>query len=304
MNTQTFLITGGTGFIGKALCQRLQKDGHRVYVLTRQNRLPNENSLFYVNSLASLAHIPIDTVINLTGEPIAQRWTNTSRTKITESRWMTTRSLVDHMNTMAEKPKLFITASAVGYYGTDSDRVFDETTPITPVPEAFGQHVCHQWEAEAQKAESLGIRVVYLRIGPVLEKDGGMLSKLLPSFYWGLGSILGNGKQWISWIDREDLLNLIEFIRLHSDIQGPVNATSPQPVTQADFSYTLAQVLRRPCVIKTPACVLKMMFGAMTEEILLKGQKVLPQKALSHGFVFQYPELKSSLKKILDASEP
>jgi len=301
LELKTALVTGGTGFIGVALCARLVQSGFKVYVLKRmESRLvySHNNSIIYINKLEVLDDIEIDVIINLAGEAISQRWARKAKKNIYNSRILTTRYTIDYMKSLKKRPQLFISGSAVGYYGVDSLKVFDEETGFSNDPKGFAQYLCQSWEAEAQHAETLGVRVVLLRIGPVLEKNGGILSKLLPSFYLGLGSQIGSGGQWFSWIDRDDLIDLILFTISNTQIFGPINATAPNPVTNKDFSLALAKVINRPCLIKTPEFVLRLIFGQMAEEIMIQGQKVLPQKALHHGFRFAYPTIEKSLEKI------
>ncbi len=298
---KTVLVTGGTGFIGTVLCARLVQSGFKVYVLTRsESRVlhSHNNLIVYVNKLEMLGMVEIDVFINLAGEAISQRWTRKAKENIYNSRILTTRYIIDYMKSLKKKPQLFISGSAVGYYGVNSLKVFDEETGFSEDEKGFAQYLCQSWEAEARRAETLGVRVVLLRIGPVLEKNGGILSKLLPSFYLGLGSQIGSGRQWFSWIDRDDLIDLILFTISNTQIFGPINATAPNPVTNKDFSLALAKVINRPCLIKTPEFVLRLIFGQMAEEIMIQGQKVLPQKALNHGFHFVYPTLEKSLEKI------
>lgn len=303
LEIKTVLITGGTGFIGKALCAHLIKLGFRVYVLTRMRISSQSNhnkGITYVNTLNALGDVAINVIINLAGETISKRWTKRVKENIYNSRILTTRNIVDYIKSLQQRPSVLISGSAVGYYGTDPQKVFDEEAYPSNMKEGFAQHLCKSWEEEAKQAETLGVRVVLLRIGPVLEKEGGMLSKLLPSFYLGLGGTIGNGTQWLSWIDRDDLISLIIFIISHSKIHGPVNATAPHPVSYAQFASSVAKSIRRPCLLKMPGFLLKIIFGQMAEEIMLQGQQVLPRKALQHGFEFRYPMIEESLKKIFN----
>lgn len=289
------LITGGTGFIGKPLSEALIAAGYSLYLLTRQKSLPNQTNKTYINNLKEIADLQPEIIINLAGESIAQRWTAKTKKTLYSSRISTTKDLVAYIKTRNIKPQVFITGSAVGYYGTEADTTLDETHS-NPHPEvAFSSYLCNEWE-EAAKID-LGIRQVFLRIGPVLAKDGGMLAKLLPSFSLGLGGQIGDGNQWLSWIDREDLIKLILFILDREDLTGPINATAPNPVINKNFSKALATALKRPCFMKTPAFILKLIFGQMAEELMLKGQRVVPKKALDHGFKFSCNTIEESLKK-------
>lgn len=302
LEVKTVLVTGGTGFIGKALCETLAKEGLHVYVLTRKKKVSGSGNLkkvFYIQELEDLHCVEINIIINLAGETIAKRWTRKSKDKIFSSRIETTRRIIDYIVSSQIKPALLISGSAVGYYGTDSHSVFDEDIKPSATEAGFSHNLCKSWEEEARKAEKFGVRVVLLRIGPVLEQGGGLLSKLLPSFYLGLGSIIGDGTQWISWIDRDDLITLILFIINNPNICGPINATAPNPIRNKEFSLSLAKRLKRLCMIRAPRCMLKLIFGEMADEIMLKGQKVLPKRALHCGFEFKYPTLEQSLEKIL-----
>ncbi|MFO1257521.1 MAG: TIGR01777 family oxidoreductase [Gammaproteobacteria bacterium] len=299
--SKKILITGGTGFIGKHLCDRLHQEGYGLYILTRSqktNMRMDHEKILYINDLSDIRNTHIDIVINLAGETIAQRWTNKAKDEIYNSRIKTTQKLVQFITAQQKPPELFISGSAVGYYGTNNNKIFTEENIPEPIDSEFATLLCHDWENEVSHLNDAGIRSVFLRIGPVLEKDGGMLAKLLPSFRLGLGTQIGDGKQWLSWIDRDDLIELILYIIHQESIEGPVNATSPNPVTNEEFSFSLAKMLSRPCLLKTPEFVLKFIFGQMAEEIMIRGQKVLPQKALSHGFQFSYPTLQQSLSKI------
>ncbi len=303
MNRQQkkILITGGTGFIGQQLCEHLLKEGYILYILTRNeklNGLVDNPTKFYLNNLNEIQNIDIDIFINLAGETIAQRWTDNAKQRIYSSRVATTRALVNFMRSKKIKPTLFLSGSGVGYYGAHHEKTFTEENGASTIRSEFASSLCKTWEDEASHAVGLGIRTVLLRIGPVLEKDGGMLAKVLPSFHLGLGSQIGDGQQWLSWIDRTDLIKLILFIIHHQNIDGPVNATSPNPITHKEFSLALAEAIHRPCFLKTPAFVFKLIFGQMAEEIMINGQKVLPEKVLRHGFEFSYPTIEQSFSKI------
>ena len=294
---KNILVTGGTGFIGRALCQALLAHQAKVFVLTRGSGVTRDQITF-INNLDQLGNTPIHTIINLAGEPIAQRWTGAAKQRMRDSRLGTTAAVVDYMRTAPSKPSVLISGSAIGYYGTDATATFNETTP--PCDTApFARQLCADWEAAALQAEALGVRTVLLRIGAVLEKDGGMLAKLLPPFRLGMGGPIGDGRQWLSWIDREDIILLMLHIIATPSLRGPVNATAPEPVVNTHFAQALAGVLHRPCLLPAPAFLLRAAFGEMPDEIMLAGQKVLPQKALDSGFVFRYPTLQASLQKIL-----
>lgn len=295
------LLTGGTGFIGQSLVTALKQAGWRIFILTRNAEkyaAKNADSINYISSLNEIAHEPIDAIINLAGETIAQRWTKFAKQKIVNSRIETTRLLVDYISAASHKPSVFISGSAVGYYGTSDNHVFNESTTPSDGGD-FAKHVCIQWEKEALKATSCGVRTVVLRMGAVLEKSGGMLQKLLPSFRLGMGCTMGSGGQWLSWIDRDDLIRLILFIISEPKSEGAINATAPEAITNREFCQRLAKILNRPCLFTIPTFVLKSAFGDMAEEIMLQGQNVMPSKAINYGFEFLYPTLEQSLHKIL-----
>ncbi|MFU8797735.1 MAG: TIGR01777 family oxidoreductase, partial [Gammaproteobacteria bacterium] len=199
------------------------------------------------------------------------------------------------------RPQVLVNASAVGIYGDRGDESLDEQAAMGG---GFLAELCADWEFTAQQAQAYGVRTVLLRLGGVLEKDGGMLAKLLTPFQLGLGGPIGHGHQWLSWIDRDDLINLIFHIMDNPSIQGPINATAPYPVSNQEFAQTLARLLDRPCLLRTPAFVLRAIFGDMANEIMLEGQKVRPKKALESGFIFSYPRLQQSLEKILQRENP
>lgn len=292
-----FLITGGTGFVGRRLIASLLENGHEVTVLTRDIRkaaaleLP-VRTLTTLETVANNNHI--DVIINLAGEPIAGgRWTEQRRQRIYESRIGTTSALVDLMNRLEHKPEVFLSASAIGWYGPQGDDTFPETEEGSP---SFTRLICQAWEAEARRAEALGIRTCLLRIGLVLDRDGGILSGLLPVFELGLGGPIGNGRQWMSWIHRDDLVRLIAHAIVTKTVTGPINAVAPNPVRNREFAATLACALNRPAVIPLPALPLKIALGTMAEEIMLSGQRVIPWQASASQFEFIHRTLESALQ--------
>ena len=296
---KNILVTGGTGFIGKPLCQKMLQSGATVFVLTRSGRRTSSDRLSYISALSNLAGTTPDIIINLAGEPIAQRWTKTAKDRIWKSRIEMTAALIDYIKSSPKKPSLFISASAIGYYGTDEKKAFSESTAPNQGGGVFSQGLCAAWENEAVKAQSYGVRTVLLRIGAVLGNEGGIISKLLLPFRLGLGGAISHGQQWFSWIDREDLIGLILHIIATPLIAGPINATAPNPVSNLAFSRALAAALHRPCFLNTPAFVLRLAFGDMADEIMLEGQQVIPQKAIESGYVYLYPTIDSSLQNCL-----
>ncbi len=297
------LVTGGTGFIGKALCQTLIDQGNDVTVLTRNLEKASlfKERITLIETLDALTdNDAFDVIINLAGEPISQRWTTAAKARMLQSRLQTTDALARYVQHAQHKPSVFISSSAIGYYGTHEHTSFHEETP--PAQDAIGsfpRDICQQWEAAASKIAAQGVRTCLLRTGVVLESDGGALAQMLFPFEFGLGGPIGNGRQWFSWIHREDLIRLILHVMQTPSLQGPFNATAPLPVTSKDFSDALGKALRRPALLPLPAFQVKLLFGDMGKTLLLAGQKVLPQKALASGFSFKYPAIQEALADIL-----
>lgn len=292
------LISGGSGFIGSALCRSLVADGHRVTVLTRNSararpRLPAEVHLIErVDDMDDAA----DAVVNLAGQNLASgRWTHARKHEFLASRIGVTKHLVRWMAAEERKPGVLVSGSAVGWYGPSGDEPLDEDAESG---EDFSAHLCRDWENEARVAEGLGVRVCMLRTGIVLDRDGGALKQMLPPFRLGIGGPMGDGRQWMSWIARADLVALIRWLIDRGDVRGPVNGTAPTPVRNADFAGALGRALGKPAGLRTPGFALKLLFGEMAD-ILLTGQRVVPNRALAGGFAFRYAELAPALEAIL-----
>ncbi len=301
---QSVLIAGGTGFVGTRLANALVAANHQVTVHSRSQKKPNHlpDPVTMLTEFTDFdSEAPLNAVVNLTGAGIADRlWTEKRKRVLLDSRLDTTRNLVAWLAQRKQRPDVLISASAVGWYGMQGDRILVENS----APEdCFSHRLCEAWEAEANKAKDLGIRVVNLRIGVVLDRSGGMLKRMLPAFSFGLGAKLGSGEQWMSWIDRDDLVRLIAFCIANEDISGPVNATAPEPVTNSQFSETLAEVLNRPLLFRAPAPVLHLAGGEMARELLTHGQRVQPQRALAEGFEFTKPTLNQALQQQLNPSQ-
>jgi uncharacterized protein (TIGR01777 family) len=295
--TQHILLTGGTGLIGRQLVKKLQGE-FQISVLSRdtsraQRLLGSELNYLTLNELSSLENV--DIVINLAGEPIAdKRWTDSQKQRICNSRWDITQRLVDLMKAAETPPHTFISGSAIGVYGRQGDAVVTES--FTDFHDEFSREVCQKWEDIALKAKDIS-RVCILRTGVVLSDEGGALAKMLMPFRLGLGGPIGTGKQFMAWIHIEDMLNGIEFLMRSTDAHGVYNMTSPNPNTNHFFSLALARRLERPCIFKVPAFVLKTLMGE-SSDLVLYGQKVVPERLLAEGFQFTYPVLKDALKAL------
>jgi len=280
-NKMTVAVTGASGFIGRRLTPQLLAEGCVIRAISLRAAVSRD-------TLAGC-----DAVVNLAGENIAQRWTHAAQRRIRESRVNGTRALVAAMR--ENPPKVLVNASAVGIYGSRGDEILTENSE--PGGDFLAQ-VCLEWEREAREAEKLGVRVALLRFGMVLGGEGGALRRMLPAFKLGAGGRLGSGSQWMSWIHIADLCDLILFALRESVISGALNATSPNPVTNGDFTRALASVLQRPALFPVPAVALKLIFGKMAQ-VLLASQRAVPDRALRAGFEFQHPDIDLALRNLL-----
>lgn len=285
-------LTGASGFLGARLTETLRADGDQLHVLGRR---PVEGAQF--SAWDAMGGEPprealesADAIIHLAGEPVAQRWTSDVKQRVRNSRIAGTRHLVHALSTLSRRPEVLISASAIGIYGSQGDQRLTESSPAG---KGFLAEVCQEWEHEAELAEALGLRVVRVRIGVVLGKGGGALEKMLPPFRMGLGGRLGSGKQWVSWIHLGDAVNLIAFALRHK-VSGPLNATSPNPVSNAELTNQLSAALHRPALFAVPGIALKLAYGEMAE-VVLGGQRVIPKAALNAGYHFRFPELGPAL---------
>lgn len=294
-------LTGATGFIGNRLVKRLLDDGHSLHLLGRRTNTGKGEKVRYSvwdtmqGPPPEAALAGADAVIHLAGEPVAQRWDAEVKRRIRASRVDGTRHLIQGLSTLSKRPAVLISASAIGIYG---DRGDEELVESSAPGEGFLEDVSVAWEREARLAESLGIRVVVTRIGVVLGSGGGALAKMIPPFKMGVGGVIGSGKQWMSWIHVDDLVGLIAFALGQESNRGPMNATAPKPVTNAEFTRELAHALHRPALFPVPSVALKVMFGEMSQ-VLLGSQRVLPKAALDGGYLFRFPELGPALADIL-----
>jgi len=296
------LVTGATGFVGKTLLPLLVEKGHEIIVLTRdiksaQVRLPVASNIIQWDPEKIAIHIEndIDAVINLCGENVAGgRWTATRKQAIYDSRVLSTRNLINYFRNNLNPIKTWISASAIGIY--KNSIVLNE---FAPCGQGFLAKVCSDWEEETFKAKDLNCRTVAFRIGMVLGFEGGAMEKMLPLFKLGFGGNISNGNQWMSWIHVRDLAGLIVAAIDNPSYKGPVNAVSPNPVTNKEFTSTLARILKRPAIFPVPGRVFKLLLGEMSE-ILLTSQKVSCELAKKSGYKFIYPKLKNALKIICD----
>ena len=285
------LVTGGTGFIGGAVCHALRGAGHAVTVVSREPGQVSGDAVRW--DAVPQAIRTAGAVVNLAGESIAGgRWSAARKAAILQSRVEATRAVVDAARAAKPRPGILISASALGYYGARGDEALDETS----APGAgFLAEVCRAWEDEASRAEAVGIRVVRLRLGMVLAGDGGALGRMLPPFRAFVGGRLGDGEQWVSWIHRGDVTGLVVDALANDGYHGAVNATAPQPVRNRDFVAALGRVLARPAAIPVPAVVLRLALGEMAD-VLLTGQRVFPCAAERVGYRWQYPEVLGALR--------
>lgn len=299
------LVTGGTGFIGSHLVQRLLARGDDVTVLSRDpasktRRSPASRVLAWNPESGpppSSALSSIDAVVNLLGESIAKgRWSDAKKQRILESRTIGTRNLVAGLASASPRPKVLVSGSAIGYYGDRGDEPLDETSAPG---EGFLARVAKDWESEALAAKDLGSRVVLIRTGIVLARDGGALQSMLLPFRLGLGGPVASGKQWMSWISIQDFCSLILHAIDRPAVEGPVNGTAPKPVQNRDFAGALGRVLGRPAFLPTPAFALRLLLGEMADPLLIQGQRVLPKRAMDSGFRFAHPEIDGALTSVL-----
>jgi len=295
-------ITGGTGFLGAALSDGLLAEGHSVTILSRSSKdRALKLGMAYCEGNPTKSgpwqkEVSLhDVVINLAGASIFRTWTDKNKEAIRNSRILTTRNLVDAIG-QAKKNITLLSGSAVGYYGFRDDEELDENSAPG---DDFLAGLVQDWEGEARRAEEFGARVVLCRIGVILGRDGGALSKMLSVFRWGLGSPLGSGAQWFSWISLHDLVNIFLYLVENKSISGPVNCTSPKPVTNRVMTRALGRALHRPTILPpVPAMLIKGLLGEFSD-VFVKGQKVIPKKLLEDGFVFEYPEIEEAFAHLV-----
>jgi uncharacterized protein len=291
------LVSGVSGPIGRALLPSLDTRGYDAVRLVRGSANGEKQIAWNPEKPLSGDGVSgFDAVIHLAGESIVGRWTDAKKQKIRDSRVAGTRNLAQALAQAKIKPRVFVCASAIGYYGDRGDEVLKESSaPGT----GFLPDVCHEWEAATRPAIDAGIRTAQIRTGVVLSPQGGALGKMLTPFKLGVGGRIGNGRQWMSWIDVQDMVGAIHHILKNDLLQGPVNMVAPKPVMNVEFTRTLASVLSRPAIFPLPAFVVKAAFGEMGETVLLGSQRVEPAQLVATGYPFRFRELRDSLKSAL-----
>lgn len=294
------LLTGGTGLIGRALCQRWLADGHRLTVWSRTpETVPARcgSSVRGIGRLDELGEEPLDAVVNLAGAPIADRpWTRRRREQLWASRIGLTEQLLAWLEQRQARPRVLISGSAVGWYGDGGEHELREADQ--PVQPDFASRLCGAWEETALRAETLGLRVVLVRTGLVLAREGGFLTRLLLPFRLGLGGPLGNGRQWMPWVHIADEIGVIDFLLRRDDCRGPYNACAPQPVRNGEFSRALGRALHRPVLLRVPSLVLRVGLGELSS-LLLGGQRAVPMRLQEAGYAFRFTDLDSALNDLL-----
>lgn len=296
------IVTGGTGFVGSKLCESLVAKGHEVILLTRDASRSRDHIHPKVRVVSWAEGAVWDSwvdgaggIVNLAGESIAQRWTAAARKRIVTSRLGAAARLCGAIEKASVKPSVLVNASAIGIYGPHGDELLDEDAPPG---NDFLAATCRAWEEAAEKAEPLGVRVVRVRTGIVLGEGGGALAKMLPPFKAFAGGPVGSGKQWMSWIHRDDLVALFAFALSNPAAKGPINGVAPHPVTMKDFAAALGRVLHRPGFLPVPAAAVRLLLGKMAT-VVLDGQRVVPKKAEALGFRFRFTEIEAALRDVL-----
>ena len=289
-------ITGGRGFVGSALTEFFLKKKYKITILSRE--LSDLSGVRIINSTEEISpDETIDVIINLAGASINKRWSEPYKQQLIKSRLDITRDVVSLINSLKTKPKLFISTSAIGYYGSQNNEYIDEDSTYI---DDFTHELCNLWEQEAAKAEKLGVRTCITRLGVVLGKNGGALKEMLPAFKLGVGGKIGSGKQFFSWVHMDDVVNVFNFLIQDKSQTGKYNLTSPNPITNYDFTNELGKTLCRPTIFPLPAFVVKMIFGEMGEKLLLNGAAIYPKKLLDSGYSFKFKTIDLALKDILN----
>ena len=293
------LICGASGLIGKALTKTLEAKGCELLLAGRKEPQDERETKWTIeDGFAEPKRLEgLDAVIHLAGESVsALRWTDEKKAAIRSSRVDGTRSVVDALAKLKSRPKVLISGSAVGFYGDRDDEILTESSTSG---DNFLAKTCREWEAESRRAEDAGIRTVLLRTGVVLSKDGGALATMLLPFKLGVGGVIGDGKQWMSWISLDDEIRAIEFVLEHEEVRGAVNLVSPNPVTNQEFTTALGEALYRPTFIPLPEFAVSMLLGEMGDELLLSSTRAVPARLEQLGFEWQFPALKPALEHAL-----
>jgi uncharacterized protein (TIGR01777 family) len=297
MSVSRILVSGASGPIGAALLPSLQARGCAVSRLVRGAATSADQIVWNPALPLSADSVSgFDAVIHLAGESIVGRWTEAKKRRILDSRSLGTGHLSEAVAKAGRSPQVFISASAVGYYGNRGDEILREDSPSG---EGFAAAICRQWEAATQTSTAAGIRTVQMRLGVVMSANGGALQKMLLPFRLGLGGCLGSGRQWWSWVSVDDVVGAIHHVLNNDSLEGPVNTVAPVPVTNAEFTRTLAGVLKRPAFVPMPAFAVRLVFGEMGEELFLASERVEPAKLSASGYRFKHPELRGALEQIL-----
>jgi uncharacterized protein (TIGR01777 family) len=298
------IVTGASGLVGSALVPALMAEGHQVTTLVRRvskhkpqadvTEVEWEPTTGQLDAARLVGH---DAAVHLAGEPIAAgRWTDAKKQRIRASRVESTRLLADTLARLQTRPRVLVCASAIGYYGNrDAEVLTEESAPGTD----FLSEVCRAWEAAAEPARAAGIRTVHLRIGIVLSKEGGALAQMLTPFQLGIGGPIGNGRHYMSWLALDDAVGMIEHALTDEHLAGPVNAVTPQPVTNSEFAKTMGRVLGRPALLPMPAFALRFALGEMADALLLSSARVAPERLQAAGYQFKYPQLEGALRHVL-----
>ena len=291
------LITGASGLLGKALQESFKEKGYEMLLASRKEATDVSHIQWSIEDGFTDAEKleGVETIVHLAGENVSGlRWTDEKKKAIHDSRVLGTRNVVNAISKLKHKPKVFIASSAIGFYGERGD---EEVTESSAAGDNFLAGVCKEWEAESRRAEDAGIRTVLLRTGIVLSKNGGALATMLLPFKLGVGGVVGSGKQWMSWISLDDEIDVINFAIENENIRGAVNAVSPNPVTNHDFTKTLGEALYRPTFLPLPEFAVSMIFGEMGDALLLASTKVMPKRLEDAGFEFKYPDLKGAIER-------
>ncbi|HSJ65032.1 MAG TPA: TIGR01777 family oxidoreductase [Gemmatimonadaceae bacterium] len=296
---RTVAIGGASGMIGSAMGAALRARGVRVRPLVRDAKPKGEDEIWWNPDESQIDHEAlrgVDAVLNFAGRSVDERWTETVKQEIRQSRVRSTRVLADTIARLSDGPRTLLVASGINYYGDRDDEILDETSPRG---HGFLADVTVAWEDAADPAREAGARVINTRFGAVLAEEGGALARMLPVFRLGAGGTLGDGRQWFSWVAIEDLVRALMWLLFESAMDGAVNVTSPNPVTNAEFTDTLGRELHRPTIARVPEFALKLAFGGLAEEMLIASTRVVPRRLLEAGFEFRYAQLEEALRSIL-----